>query len=359
MKLLPAFLFFYLGTAAIVLGQGKISLEGRFESATVFKTIHANATWVTAATDNGTDFLSSLPPAFTTNTYRITNTGSEDLELQGAVMGGNHASDFTIQSFPTGVIASGESEVFTVKFLPTERGTRDAQVSINSSDESRPIFTYAIVGVGSGTSEITLRGRPDGSTSWAAITDNSTTTASNNGTAFLPVPLFTLQYSEFRIDNHGVYPLRIYTNGISGPDGGKFKYDSFSFEIPPEETYTFRMKFVSETPGAFSATVTFQNNSAGNPLFDFAISGEALAPQQPEIALFGREPGKSLQAISDGNSSPAISNGTDFGASPVGTTVQRDFRITNTGNSDLSLSSATITGATSAGWSINGLDQRQ
>ncbi len=73
----------------------------------------------------------------------------------------------------------------------------------------------------------------------------------------------------------------------------------------------------------------------------------------PEIALRGGSP---LATISDGDSTPDTSDGTDFGTANVtGGTVARTFMITNSGNGILAVSGIARTGSHAADFTVSGI----
>lgn len=105
------------------------------------------------STTDHTDFGSAyLLSGNVMRTFKIKNTGNTDLTLDGApnkvVIGGSHASDFTISEVPASPIVSNDSTTFKITFDPSAAGTRSATVSIENNDLNEDPFNFSIQGTG-------------------------------------------------------------------------------------------------------------------------------------------------------------------------------------------------------------------
>jgi hypothetical protein len=128
------------------------------------------------------------------------------------------------------------------------------------------------------------------------------------------------------IYNGGSAPLQITSIGITGPNGGDFSILNSGVclvnQIAPGSSCSLGVGFVPSTVGPESATVSFTTNAPGNP-------------QILEIVGTGEGPIATL-------SSTAL----DFGDQAVGTqSPWQTIVLTNTGNTQLTLSGATESGA--------------
>jgi hypothetical protein len=107
----------------------------------------------------------SLAGAGRDRVFTIVNAGQGALELGGTpkvAVTGAHAGDFTVTAAPTSPVAPGGRTTFTVRFMPSARGVRDALVSItNSASPGRP-YAFALQGVGVGGGNRTLGNRGEG-----------------------------------------------------------------------------------------------------------------------------------------------------------------------------------------------------
>ena len=62
---------------------------------------------------------------------------------------GTHSGDFTVDSQAvSSTLAAGESTNMTVTFDSSDKGDRDAQISINSTDADENPYTFSIKGTG-------------------------------------------------------------------------------------------------------------------------------------------------------------------------------------------------------------------
>ncbi|WP_188768473.1 choice-of-anchor D domain-containing protein, partial [Emticicia aquatilis] len=108
-----------------------------------------------------TDFGStSVSQGLVVRTFTIENTGLGALNLTGnpdkVVIGGTHASDFTVTQLPNSPIAatSGTS-TFQITFNPSANGIRTATVSIANDDSNENPYNFSIQGTGTGNPFIT------------------------------------------------------------------------------------------------------------------------------------------------------------------------------------------------------------
>ncbi len=105
-----------------------------------------------SATDD-TDFGSvALVGATSANTFTITNSGSETLNLSGnprVTISGANAADFTLATDAAATVASGGgTTTFVITFDPSATGLRMATVSIASDDADENPYDFAIQGTG-------------------------------------------------------------------------------------------------------------------------------------------------------------------------------------------------------------------
>ncbi len=84
--------------------------------------------------------------------FTITNSGTADLNLTGTpkvVIGGTHASDFSVTAAPSSPVASGGgTTTFTIRFDPSAGGVRSATVSIANDDSDENPYGFSIQGIG-------------------------------------------------------------------------------------------------------------------------------------------------------------------------------------------------------------------
>ncbi len=179
------------------------------------------------------------------------------------------------------------------------------------------------------------------------ISDGDTSPSTSDGTDFGNGPVSRT----FRVRNSGTAPLT--TSGLSVPSGFTVT-NGLSSSIPTGAYDEFTVKFTGSTES--SGDIRFRNNDAdgGDGIedpFNFRIVGGP--PTEPEVAVSGNG-----RNISDGDTSPSTSDGTDFGTG----LVSRTFRVTNSGNAPLTTSGLsvpsgfTVTNGLSSSISAGGYD---
>ena len=277
-------------------------------------------------------------------TFRIRNTqasdgipGTGDLVVSSIT---DSSSQFAILNAPVLPIPEGGFADFTIRFDPSSTGTKAATITIinNDIDDGEGTFTFSVQGVGTASPEIAVYGFP-GATDGTFIADGDTSPRTADGTDFGDVDALGGAVSHtFRVRNSGSATLT-----VSFSDGGspRFGFSSLASSIPAGGFDDFNITFNPVISGTFSATITINNNDSNENPYTFSVRGTGRAP---EIAVRG---GPSFEFnISDGDSTPNASDGTDFGSADVGGEfVDRTFRVFNDETSpiatDLFISSLT------------------
>lgn len=189
--------------------------------------------------------------------------------------------------------------------------------------------------------EINLQGNA------ANILDGATTTSTANHTDFgsQSVCAGTIVRT-FTIQNTGSGSLTVSVPTVSGTNAS-----DFSINVNPTSPVagsgftTFQVTFNPSAAGTRSATISITNNDTDEATYDFAIQGTGT---DPEINLQGN-----TANILDGATTASTANHTDFGSKSVcAGTIVRTFTIQNTGSSNLTISTPTITGNNAADFSI-------
>ena len=101
---------------------------------------------------DGTDLGAvDLNDSEVSQTFIISNTSTTTLNLNGTprvAVSGAHASDFTVTMQPADVVPGETLTTFTVSFLPTATGTRQATLTIVNDDGDENPYTFTVQGTG-------------------------------------------------------------------------------------------------------------------------------------------------------------------------------------------------------------------
>jgi uncharacterized delta-60 repeat protein len=110
-----------------------------------------NAPGLSAAGDD-TDFGRVVIASGTaTRSFTLTNTGGAPLTFTGtprAVIGGTHASEFTVAAQPASPVAPSGTTTLVVTFAPSAVGARVATLTLTTDDPAQPTFAFSLTGTG-------------------------------------------------------------------------------------------------------------------------------------------------------------------------------------------------------------------
>ncbi|MCC6320664.1 MAG: S8 family serine peptidase [Phycisphaerales bacterium] len=199
------------------------------------------------------------------------------------------------------------------------------------------------------------------STSGTPILNGDATPSLDEGSRFGSAAVLGLGGSpvvrEFTIFNSGNRPLQL--NGaprlqLSGVNAADFSTNSdLPASIPARGSATFQVLFSPTLAGTRRATLTIPSNDADEASFTFALAGQGA--NRPEIDLQGFNASGSARAIRAGDATPSLTDGTRFGSTPIGQSIQREFIIRNLGRKLLRLNGTPrilISGAAASDFSI-------
>jgi len=276
------------------------------------------------STTNNTNFGNAdVTSGTVAKTFTIQNTGSAALSLSGTprvAISGTHAADFTVTTQPsTASVAASGNTTFIVTFDPNASGARNATVSIANNDSDENPYTFAIQGTGV----------------------NPATVVSVTALANLDYVLGSgpSAYKTFNVSG-----TNLTANLVVTPP-------SSNYEIATTATGTYSSAAISLTPasGSVSSTPIYVKLKAGLAVGNYTtevisvtstnvttktvtLSGSVTAPSA-EINIKG----DNNTSITSGDTTPAVADGTDFGATSINTIVTKTYTIENTGLSDLVL----------------------
>jgi len=304
---------------------------------------------------DGTDFGSVTTGSTANNTFTIENLGTADLNLTDAspyvTITGANAGLFTITAIPTTPITSGNTTTFQITYAPITGGIHNAIISIANDDSNENPYTFAVRGTGIGPEpEIAITGLGN------PIVDGDTTPTNADGTDFGFVLSGGTTFSDFIISNSGTADLNLsgaspYVT-ISGAGAAEFSVITVPSPVISSSggATTFRILYSPAADGTHNATISIGSDDNDENPYTFDITGLSTSSLVPEVDVTGN-----AISIPDGDTTPQTADNTDFGTAIVGIGRTRDFIISNSGTSDLSLTTGNplnITGGGSGQFAI-------
>jgi Abnormal spindle-like microcephaly-assoc'd, ASPM-SPD-2-Hydin/HYDIN/CFA65/VesB-like, Ig-like domain len=239
-----------------------------------------------------------------TQVFTLTNSGTTSITISQASATGTGLS-ITGFSVPMS-LGAGQTTSFTAKFTPTATGNASGTITITST-ATDPTLVVALNGTGV---QGHLSAMPSSASFGNVVTGNSnsqTISLSNTGTASVTI-------TQANVSGAGLS-----ASGLSLP-----------LTIGAGTSTSFNVVFAPTTAGAVNGSVSLVSN-ASNSLFTISGSGTGVVATE----LLGANPtGLSFGSVNDGSNSTL------------------NVTLTNSGNSNVTISSVTTSGT---GFSANGV----
>lgn len=223
----------------------------------------------TPVTTDWTDFSNVT----TSRTYTIFNTGNSNLSIGTVTITGANAGDFSVTTYPSALIAPGQSSSLSVQFSPSATGTRNATITIPNDDFNESSYDFSIRGTGVLPS-MNVKGNntiiADGDIT-PAIADWTDLQSTNIGSPITRV---------YTIENTGTMGLSLTGTpkvSIVGTDYSVTTQPSIS-TVSGISSTTFIVTFSPTTLGIKTADISISNNDSGvgkNP-YTFRITCEGI-----------------------------------------------------------------------------------
>ncbi len=261
-----------------------------------------------------------------TKTIEISETGNTTLQLLSATITGTNASDFSIISpttVPVTIADGGANVIATLQCQPTAAGTRTAQLQITTNDPAQPSVSYDLECAGT----IPL------------IPGYASTPAPNGTINFGNTVINTAVTKTIEISETGNTTLQLLSATITGTNAS-----DFSIISPTTVPVT-----IADGGANVIATLQCQPTAAGTRIAQLQITTND--PAQPSVS-YDLECAGTIPLIPGYASTPAPNGTINFGNTVINTAVTKTIEISETGNTTLELSSATITGSNASDFSI-------
>jgi hypothetical protein len=239
-----------------------------------------------------------------TATLNLSNTGSAAVTISQASVTG---TGFTISGLAAGLtIQPGQNSSFAAQFQPTSTGSASGSISISSNSPNSPM-TIALTGTGTQPEIGAIPSSAPFGNVTVGNTNSQTITLTNGGTANLKISQGSVSGNGFKI------------TGLSTP-----------LTLTPGSNATFNAVFTPTGAGKVTGSISLANDAPSSP-YTIALSGTGVAGTQ--LLSFNV---------------PSLS----FGNVNVGSNTSLPATLANTGNSNVTISSANTTGA---GFTVSGV----
>ncbi len=304
----------------------------------------------TPAFEDSTDFGKTGFNGYdASRTYRLHNTGTAVVRLNGISLSGTDMAQFSLQaqSFPV-LIAPGASLDIPVKFTPASAGIKEAMVNI-AMDTCIP-FNYDFAIRGSGICN--TAGNPIVMGNNIPVSNGDNSPSLNDSTDFGDVG-FNGFFKDhiFFIKNPSPKPLQVTAISLSGKDAELFSVTDFpaAKSIAPGDSASFTLRFTPTKSGSKTTTVMINSDNCGIAVYDFSVKGTGICDPAGNPKVFSQN----QVLIADGDNTPSTDDLTDYGDAGTGGFSQiRNFTISNPSGVPLEISSITRTGANSSSFTI-------
>ena len=266
-------------------------------------------------------------------TFTITNTGTGELRLTSLyptavqpLLTTTTPMYFYFSGTPANVLAPGASGSLIVIFKPALVGTSyRATVNLYSTDPDENPYRFNVIGTGAPVAAPV----PE-----IAINVNGGAVANNGTFGFGAVNGGTLTQKSLLINNTGNAPLTLSSLSVGLPVGSPAgAANPFAIigtqpiTIGANSAYSTWVNFAPTTAGDYSGVLQLGNNDSDENPYTINLTGTGLTTvSAPELSL-------SLAGVD------VPQNGSvPFGSIATGTTVSKQFTVTNTGDAALTLS---------------------
>lgn len=265
-----------------------------------------------------------------TSTFTIANTGLRNLDFGSlSIVEPGGTQLFSLSAAPASPVVPGGSTTFQITYSPAGNTLRTANLSFSNTDPDENPFSFQIQARGTlSDMSVNLAGLPTAAS--PGVPYSGTVQCSS-------VPTLDIALNATCSVTGLPAGLTLGTCTPATPVAALPSGGTISCPVIGTPTIV-GVVTVTATTGASNERFT-SNNTATSTI-------SVNAPQ--EITVLGNG-----QVINDGDSTPSLSDHTDFGAvSATSGTVVRTYTITNIGTATLSLGALTISGSHAADFSV-------
>jgi len=251
--------------------------------------------------------------ASASQTFVVSNTGNQNLDVTSTSLFGSNANEFTIDDAGAFTLSPGATRNMVVSFNPASQGNKSAALRFDNNDPNHNPLNVSVSGSG-----------------FVPVPDIAVNLTSHN---FGQVILGASTAKVFVVSNTGNLDLNVSATSVIGSDAGEFSVVSGggSFTLAPGGSRNIQVSFNPAVEGPKSATLRLDSDDPDENPLDVNLSGSGLVPV-PDIAV-----------------NPTSHN---FGQVILGASASKVFVVSNTGNLDLNVSSTSLIGGDAGEFSI-------
>ena len=287
---------------------------------------------ITPSVSDNTDYGNKRNGFTLSRKFKIYNTGTDDLNISNINLDGPGKNEFTIQG-PTipNIILPGDSLGFDVIFSPINTGKHTATVTVSNDDANKSEYDFSI----SGNSILPILVV---SSNGQNIADNDTFPDVADNSDYGSLRKGAKKTNRFTLKNPGTDTLRV--SGVSMIHYGPQMFTNLSIingNILPGDSADIDIEFQPTIKGFYTTLITISSDLPNNPQHKFKLQGRGL---EPKIEVYGNQ-----LRISDGSTVQKIEDNTDFDSLEINTSSTRNYRIVNSGDYNLTISSILLSGA--------------
>lgn len=211
--------------------------------------------------------------------FTISNSGIHHATLSAISISGTASQDFEVLVEPDSVLAPGDSTTFTIRFLPTALGLRNAMVSIER-DSCSGAMAFAVQGLVT-SPQVSVMGNAqpiqygDSTPSIADFTDFGSLSDCADSLV-----------RSFTVSNFGNNLATLPAIQISGPAAQDFEVlvapDSV---LAPGDSTTFTIRFLPTALGHRNAMISMESDGCISGALAFAVQGHLSTPPTPYLSV--------------------------------------------------------------------------
>lgn len=249
--------------------------------------------------------------------YRVQNIAQNTLTVSSV----NLPSGYNLNTSLPLTVPPNQSASFSVSLNTSTAGTYSGQLLVQSTDSAHSPLSVNISG--------TVTAPPAPSMS---LSDGSTSIANGSSDSFGTVIQGTTATKSITVSNSGTATLSV--SSISLPNDYTLQ-SSLPLTVPAGGSTTFVVALGTSSSGTFAGQMIMTTNDTRNNPYNVSLSA-TVSPQPPVIGVVD-----GIGVVTN-DPSGSGSNPVDFGSTYVGTPIDEQFDITNSGSSAIAITSGSL-----------------